>query len=136
MSAAMREELRHGDPRLLTNRERLVRINELLEAENRYCEKLAEQSAEIARLREALERAWRVLDVYGDDAADDIFAALARSITPFDDEQPCEVCGNEERTSFGTLTCECPAPLGPDELREMRDERRRMECEFPMRDEP
>ena len=57
-------------------------------------------------------------------------------ITPYDAEQPCEVCGNEERTSLGTLTCGCFAPLDPDALREMRDERRRMECEFPMRDEP
>ncbi len=51
----MSAEMRHGDPRLLTNRERLERINELLKAETRYCEKIRAQDAEIARLRAALE---------------------------------------------------------------------------------
>lgn len=58
----MTEELRHGDPRLLSNRGRLERINELLEAETRYCEKIAAQAAEIARLRALLKLAERALD--------------------------------------------------------------------------
>jgi hypothetical protein len=30
---------------------------------------------------------------------------------PFpDEEQPCPVCGNEERGQGGYLSCECPAP--------------------------
>jgi hypothetical protein len=48
-----------------------------------------------------------------------------------EDPEPCEVCGNEERSGDGTLTCECPAPLDPDRLREMRDERRQLEREYP-----
>ena len=46
-------------------------------------------------------------------------------------QQPCEVCGNEERGADDCLTCECPAPLDPDRLRDDWDERRRMEKEFP-----
>ena len=51
---------------------------------------------------------------------------------PTDDELlPCPVCGNEVRLADGTLNCECPAELDPDRLREDRDERRRLEKEYP-----
>ena len=46
-----------------------------------------------------------------------------------DDDQPCSVCGCEERGQGGYLTCQCPAPLDPDWQREMRDERRRLAAE-------
>ena len=46
-------------------------------------------------------------------------------------QQPCEVCGNEERGADDCLTCECPAPIDPDRLREMRDERRALAREYP-----
>ena len=33
-----------------------------------------------------------------------------------DDERPCSICGNEERTAAGYLTCECPDSLHPNQL--------------------
>ena len=34
-------------------------------------------------------------------------------------QQPCEVCGNEERGADDCLTCECPAPCLPTAARQL-----------------
>lgn len=58
---------------------------------------------------------------------------VSRTTSPNPDplEDCCQVCGNEVRSGDGCFNCECPASLDPDRRREDRDERRRMEREFP-----
>lgn len=57
-------------------------------------------------------------------------------ITPYDAKQPlCDCERSHNGLGLVGRICDCD-PHDPDILREMRDERRRLDREFPMGEEP